>query len=133
MGLKRGACEQRGGFYFSQVFKQYKLRWEHTISAPASRSSYSILLERTWEFTLVTSEYGALHAVSTCGVPLAFSFFRDLDNQMTGFSFVTRFGSRLISVERGPPKRVGLKVSLSRHWRQQNSWGLTACIHFFSC
>ena len=44
---------------------------------------------------------------------------------MTDFSFVTRFGSRLISVERGSPKRVGLKVSPGCRWRQQISWGLT--------
>ena len=49
----------------------------------------------------------------------------DLDNQMTDFSFVKRFGSRLIFVERGPPKRVGLKVSPGCRWRQQISWGLT--------
>ena len=52
-------------------------------------------------------------------------FSRDLDNQMTDFSFVKRFGSRLIFVERGSPKRVGLKVSPGCRWRQQISWGLT--------
>ena len=60
------------------------------------------------------------------------AFSCDLDNQMTDFSFVKRFGSRLIFVERGPPKRVGLKVSPGCRWRLQNSWGLTAYIHFFS-